>query len=551
MPDSQKASEKILPKPVVSRKPKRNLAWIWLVPIVAVLIGLSIVWSSYNKRGPTITISFGTANGLEVGKTQVRFRDVIIGIVKDIKLTDHRDGILAIVELQKEAQGFAQEGATFWVVKPRIGVGGVSGLNTLLSGSYIAVDATDPTNTEPNKKSFVGLETPPPLFNDQPGTAFKVKTRNLGSLEPGSPVYFKRIQVGLVTDYELDPSGDAVMVKVFVHAPYDKFVTRTTRFWNASGIDVNIGAQGVEVNTESLMSIVAGGLAFENFGTKADQKPVDKEQPFKLFDNIKEARNQPEGLMMPVVMKFAQSTKGLVKGAPIDFRGVDLGVVDDVQISFDPSTATFSTVVTGSLYFQRLGKEYERILDEKRNLEEVTKTMSDLVATGMRAQLRVGNILSGQLYITLAQFPDGKKLSVKPTLPFNMPTRPSESIEELQSQIGSIVSKLDKIPYEEIGSNLNIALKQFNQLVGNLDRGVAPELTRTLKQLTKVLENVDVLVAPDSALPQNMTIMLEELTRGLHSIRNFTDSLQTQPDSLIRGRNTKTYSRETLGAPNR
>jgi len=177
--------------------------------------------------------------------------------------------------------------------------------------------------------------------------------------------------------------------------------------------------------------------------------------------------------------------------------------------------------------------------------------MSELVSAGMRGQLRVGNILSGQLYITLAMFPDVKKMTVKPVLPFAMPTRPSDSIEQLQSQVGSIVAKLDKLPYEEIGANLNLALKQFNKLTGNVDKSVTPELVRTLKTLTKVLENFDGLVAPDSQLPQNVAIMLEELTRGLNSFRNLTETLQAQPDSLIRGHNIKNYSRETLGEKTR
>ena len=550
MPDAQSNLDKKLPQPIVTRKKRRNLAWIWLVPIVAVLIGLSIVWSAYNKRGPTITISFGAATGLEVGKTQVRYRDVVIGLVKDIKLSDQREGVIVTVELQKEAQGFAHETAKFWVVKPRIGAGGVSGLSTLLSGAYIAVDSAEPSNEKLTKKSFVGLENPPPIFNDQPGTSFAIKTNNLGSLESGSPVYYKRVQVGLVTDYALNKAGDAVIINVFVNAPYDKFVTKRTRFWNASGINVSFGAQGVEVNTESIASIVAGGLAFENFGL-VEGEPADKAVPFKLFDSIKDARSEPEGLTMPIVMRFAQSTKGLVKGAPIDFRGVDLGVIDDVQIDFDEKTATFATVVTGSLYFHRLGKEYERIVEQKRTVDEVTKTMSDLVAAGMRAQLRVGNILTGQLYVTLAMFPEVKRVSVKPSLPFAMPTRPSDSIEELQSQLGSIVAKLDKVPYEEIGNNLNTALKTVNHLTAGIDKSVAPELVRALKNANVVLEHADSLIAPGSELSQNISVMLEELTRGLHSIRSLTDTLQMQPDAILRGRNTKNYSRETLGAQNR
>lgn len=546
MPGSDSSAEKSFPKPVVSRKPKRNLAWVWLIPIIAALVGLSLIWSAYSKKGPQITISFHSASGLEVGKTQVRFREVVIGTVSDIKLNEKRDNVLVVVDLQKEAQGLAHEGSNFWVVKPRIGLGGISGLSTILSGSYIAVDSDNPINEKPNKTLFVGLENPPPIFNDQPGTKYILKTPDLGSLGPGSPLYFRRIQVGLVTDFKLEDSGSAVEVSIFVNAPYDKYVNAQTRFWNESGIDVSFGAQGLQINTESLMSIIAGGLAFDNFIPGKD--PAQKGQQFKLYDSRRAAELDPHGMAIPLVMRFDQSTKGLAKGAPIDFEGIDLGSVDKISLDFDPKSGKFFTMVYSTIYPERLGSLYELMLSDKRTAEDVVQTMSLLVNKGLRAQLRVGNLLTGQLYITVANFPAVAKASAKPQLPFAIPTVASDSFDKLQAQISSIIAKLDKIPYEDIGNQLNVALKQLNKATANIDKNVTPELSQTLKQIQKTLDNFDGLIAPGSPLPQNINIMVEELTRGIQSIRTLSDTLQTQPDSILRGRNTKNYSRETLGA---
>ena len=539
-------SQNPLPKPTVSRKPKRNLAWIWLVPIVAALVGLSLIWSAYNKKGPTITISFATANGLEVGKTQVRFREVVIGMVTDIKLNDQRDNVLVVVELNKDAQGLAHDGSQFWVVKPRIGIGGVSGLGTLLSGAYIAVDSDNPIKDKANKKTFIGLEVPPPIFNDQPGTNFVLNTPDLGSLGSGSPIYFRRIQVGLITDYKLNESGDSVQLNAFVYAPYDKFVSTGARFWNESGIDISVGAQGVQVQTQSLVSILAGGLAFDNFINTKDV--AKKNAEFKLYESRKAAQLDPHGMAIKLVMRFDHSTRGLSKGAPVDFEGIDVGSVDNIRLDFDPVKAVFFTMVDATIYPERLGDLYEMMLAEKRTAEDVVQTMSLLVNRGFRAQLKAANILTGQLYITLANFPKAPKASAKPTLPFMMPTLPADSLDKIQEQIASIITKLDHIPFQDIAKQLDNALKQLSIATANIDKNVTPQVTQSLKQVQKTLDNFDSLIAPDSQMTQNLNVLIEELTRSVQSIRAVTDSLQTQPDSILRGRNTKNYSRETLGA---
>ena len=472
MPE-QSISVSAKPLPRVGHRPKRNLAWVWLIPIVAAVVGASIIWSTLSKQGPRITITFQSADGLEEGKTQVRYRNVVIGTVKDIRLSDKLDNVLVDVELTDDATVFAHEGATFWVVKPRIGLGGVSGLSTLISGSYIEADTAKSRDAKPTKKNFVGLEQPPPIASDRPGKRFVLRAPDLGSLSPGSPIFYRRIQVGLVTGYRLAEERKAVDLDIFIDAPYDSYVNASTRFWDESGIDVTLSTDGMQINTQSLVSIIAGGLSFSSFG-KARALQDDK-HVFKLYDSRRSAEMVPEGVAIPILMRFDQPSRGLKAGAPVDFHGVHIGIINSVALDLDIMTRQFFTSVEATLYPERLGK--------------------------------------------------------------------------VQQQVTSIVAKLDKIPFESIGNELDTMIKQIRLLSVNLDKSVTPKLASTLNEIERATKNLNSLIAPGSPVVTSTETMLEDLKRSLKSLTNLTESLSANPDSLIRGRSSQPYSRDTLGAP--
>jgi paraquat-inducible protein B len=536
-----------LPQPRVSRKPKRNLAWVWLIPIIAALIGASIIWNTVSKQGPKISITFESASGLEVGKTQIRYRDVVIGMVKAIRLSPKRDGVIVDAELSKDAAGLAHSGTRFWIVKPRLGLGGVSGLSTLLSGVYIETDTSDALNKTSDQTNFVGLEEPPPITSDRPGSKFKLRASDLGSLGEGSPIFYRRIQAGLVTSYKLDKAGKFVDMEVFIDAPYDKYVSKSTRFWNESGVDFSIGPDGVQVNTQSLVSIISGGISFASFGKNED--PIKADDVFKLYDSQRAAELVPQGIAVPIAMRFDQPSRGLKIGANVEFQGVEIGIVNAVDLDFDPIKRKFFTRVSASLYPERLGTIYTDMKMVERTPEEVAKSLAVLSGGGLRAQLRSANILTGQLYIALADFPQVPKgIRYKTSLPFEMPTIPSDDLDKLQQNLSNIMAKLDKIPFDSIGKELNDTLKEFKVLTIDLNKQVTPKLASTLVQVESSFKNLDGLIAPGSPLPANIEAALEDIRRSLKSLRLLTDNLQSQPDSLIRGRSGQPYSRDTLGA---
>ena len=546
MPESSSQTGS-LPLPRVSRKPKRNLAWVWLIPIVAALIGLSIIWNSVSKQGPKISIVFESASGLEVGKTQIRYRDVVIGMVKAIRLSPKRDSVIVDAELSKDAAGLAHSGTSFWIVKPRVGLGGVSGLSTLLSGVYIETDTSDALSSQSDKTEFIGLEQPPPITSDRPGSKFKLRAPDLGSLGAGSPVFYRRIQVGMVTTFKLDSVGKFVDMDIFIDAPYDKYVNESTRFWNESGIDVTLSSDGVQVNTQSLVSLIAGGISFASFGKNVEVAKAN--EVFTLFDTRRAAELVPEGIAVPIVMRFEQPSRGLKIGANVEFQGVDIGIVNAVDLDFDPMKRKFFTRVAATLYPERLGTIYTDMKISDRTPEEVAKSLAIFAGRGMRAQLRSANILTGALYIALADFPQAPKgLRFKTELPFDMPTIPADDLDKLQQNLSSIMAKLEKIPFDSIGKELNETLKEFKVLTADFNKQVTPKLASTLVQVESSFKNLDSMIAPGSPLPANIDATIEDIKRSVNSLRVLTDSLQSQPDSLIRGRTGQPYSRDTLGA---
>ncbi|UOD49695.1 PqiB family protein [Orrella daihaiensis] len=534
------------PKPKVGQRSKRNLAWVWLIPAVAALTAASIVWREWSTRGPVIEISFTSASGIEEGKTQIKYRDVVVGLVTDIQLSKNRENVLITAQLDKDAEALASDQSQFWVVKPTIGVTGVSGLATLFSGAYIEADTKAEGNIKPNKFSFVGLETPPPITSDQPGTKFRLRASTLGSIQPGTPIYFLRIPVGVVTDYLLDKDGKHVDIDIFIDEPYDKYVNINTRFWNESGVQVGVGPNGLNVQVGSLASLLSSGISFGSFGV---ERPVPDSFIFKLFDNHQAAKSLPEGPSVPIVMRFDQSTRGLAVNAPIDFHGLHIGVVRSVELNLDQRDKSFFTEVKATLYPAMLGAAYEHIEVKERDPQTLAKLVQQAIDLGMRAQLREASLLTGGLYIELvnrAGTPAGEKFNG--TLPVSIPTVASQTLDDLQKQISDIITHIDKIPFERIGKELDASLKQLSEFGRSVNQTLTPELRQTLEKLQSTLTDVNRLLESGEELPAQAKQSIRDLDEVLRSARQFVDELRERPNSLLFGEPSTSYSRETLGA---
>jgi paraquat-inducible protein B len=525
--------------------PKRRWApqLIWIVPIVAVLAGAWLAVKTILERGPTITISFQTGEGLEAGKTKLKYKDVDIGLVREIALAEDRKRVVATAELDKGAADLLVEDTRFWAVRPRITAGGVSGLGTLLSGPYITVD---PGRAKEKRRDFVALDVPPIVTHEDPGREFILRAADLGSHDVGVPVYFRRLQVGEVVARELDKDGKGVSIRIFVHAPYDQYVTANTRFWNASGIDVALDANGVRVQTESLVSILIGGIAFQTPPDAGVAPVADANAVFNLFRTRDEALKRPDLHVEHFVLVFRQSVRGLSVGAPVEFRGVNIGEVVRIGAEFDPQAFNFVQPVEIRLYPERLrmrSRDAGASLPMPQTPEAALKRQQLFVEKGFRGQLRTGNLLTGQSYVALDFFPDAPKVKFDPfRRPLEIPTIPGQ-FEELEATVASILKKLDKVQYEQISADvrkvmatLDQTLKDADVLVKRLEAETTPELNRALEEGRRALKSADTALAAESPLQTDLRETLRELTRAAASIRTLADYLDRQPQSLLFGK---------------
>ena len=524
-----------LPRPVVRHR-RFNASLIWLVPVLAALVGLSLVISSWLQAGPTITISFQSAEGLDAGKTPVKYKNVVIGRVGKIHLSADHSHVLVKVALEKSAESFATQGTRYWVVRPRIGLGGVSGIDTLLSGAFIGVDVGD---SSAPADQFKGLETPPAVNHGAPGRGFVLHSDDLGSLDIGSPVYYRRIQVGRVVSYQLDPNGKGVSLQIFVDGPNDKFVTTATRFWNASGIDVSVGASGLKVNTQSLASVLAGGLAFQDPPGPHDSTPAPEDSEYTLFGDQAAAMAPPDGEPRYIRMRFEQSVRGLAVDAPVEFLGINIGKVVSIRLDYDEKAQRFPVVVGAVVYPQRLGNAYDKLealAKARGENQDLSQLMGRLVEHGLRAQARSGNLLTGQLYVALDFVPHAAPVAFDPNAkPLTLPTVPG-SFDKLQEQLAEIVDKLDKVPFDSIGKNLDQTLAGLNATLKQVNGQTLPEFKSTLQGVQKTMGTANDALSGDSPLQQNLGSTLQELQRMARSLRVLTDYLGGHPEALLRGR---------------
>lgn len=517
------------------RKRRFSISLVWLVPIVAALVGLSMVVNSWLRAGPQVNVSFQTAEGLEANKTQVKYKNVVIGTVTRIALSEDRTHVTATIDLDKSAEPFTREDTQYWVVRPRIGANGVSGVDTLLSGPFIGADAG---RSDVTKKDFVGLENPPPVTYGQRGKRFTLHTDDLGSLDIGSPVYYRRIQVGQVISYNLTEDGKGVDVQVFVSSPNDAFVTDDTRFWNASGIDVSVDASGLKVNTQTIPSILAGGIAFREPNYSPDAKPAPEHYEFTLYNDQQTALAPPSGEPRFIRLRFNQSLRGLAVNAPVEFLGVNIGRVVSVDLDYDPKTQRFPTTVGAVVYPQRLGSAHDKLVKQigGESEEQSAQLIKRLVEQGLRAQARTGNLLTGQLYIALDFDPKAAKVSFNPnSRPLEIPTVPG-GFDKLQEQLQAMVDKISKLPIDSIANNLNGSLNELQKTMKQVNGDVLPQMRGTLEELQNTLKTANETLDEDSPARHQINQAMDEVQRTARSVRVLTDYLSRHPESLIRGR---------------
>lgn len=525
-----------VPETTTVPKRRRRFSVVWIIPLIAALVALGIAVQRILMEGPTITIIFTKAEGLEAGKTFAKYKEVEIGHVTKIELSKDFQKVVVTAKINKSAAGLLVEDTKFWIEQPRASLSGVSGIGTLLSGNYIGVE---PGKASKERREFAGLDVPPTITVDQPGRRFVLQTATLGSIGNGSPLYYRQLNVGQVTGYDLAEDGSSVKIEVFVRAPYDKYVTAQTRFWQTSGINVSLGAEGISVHTQSVLSMLIGGIAFETPLSAENAKPAAEKTVFMLSNNRVEAMAKPETIATPYVLYFTEPVRGLNVGAPVTYLGLPIGEVTAIGLSYDTNKDRVRPRVDIVVYAGRfLAYVKSRDLEAKAKIKtERHAIMQNAVDRGLRAQLRSGNIVTGQLYVALDFFPDVHKVKIDWTKsPTELPVVPS-GLQDLQNKLNSIVAKVEKMSLEDISTDVKKLLATTDSVLKRIDGETLPEIKKTLEDLKRVLQSADAnLVGKDAPTQQQLRETLQELNRAAKGVSGLTEYLERNPEALIKGK---------------
>ena len=532
---------------------------VWLIPILTALIGVWLIVHTLADKGPLVTITFRTAEGIEIGKTRIKYKSLDIGLVEGVRFSSDFSRVEVRARLGKEAGHFLRRDTRFWVVRPTLSARGISGLGTLLSGSYIEIE---PGQGAP-QALFVGLESPPVVNADEAGKQITLMARKLGSIDRGSLIHFQGIVAGEVLGYEMANDYRSVLIHAFVKPPFDRMVRSNTRFWSASGLDLSVGPDGMRVKTESLQALLFGGIAFDTPDGQETGPDDIAGLVFTLHDDQKSILEQGFTEKVRFVMFFEDSVRGLTVGAPVEFKGIKVGSVIGVRLEYEERTGAFRIPVVVEL-------EPERILDRGERMKKAPRdAFQSLVKRGLRARLQTGSLLTGQLFIDLDMQPKAPiRLVGAGRTELELPTVMG-NLEQMTTQMKGIVDKLDKVDIVAIGSELQSTLKGTAAIANspNLDKTIA-DLAASLSSLRGILRKVDDraepitanleqalaaardalekskatmaavegVLSPESPMHDNAARLAQELSSTAKSLRSLVEMLERSPQSLLFGR---------------
>ena len=517
-------------KEALWQEKKKGISTVWIVPIVALIIGGWLFFQSWSQQGPEIVINFKSAEGIEAGKTVIKYKDVVVGHVNKVTFTKDLKRVEVVAELQKNMKPFLSENTRFWVVQAQLGVDRVQGLDTLLSGVYIVMD---PQKGEKRVREFQGLDQIPVVDSGEKGRTFILKADSIGSLSVGSPIYYKKLKAGSIASYKLDPDGKQVTIEAFIKSPFDQLLNDKTRFFNVSGISLSMNANGVDLQTESLVSVLMGGLAFENFVVHGIGKPIEENHTYKLYKDRKTAKEQHYSREIFFWVYTDDSVRGLSEGAPVEFKGVKIGEVVHYSLVGDANTAEFRIPILIKIEPERFDVIGNRHNGDSAHIPIFEK----LVQKGLRAQLQTGNLLTGEQFIDLNIYPDAPPAKIRHE--YNIYVIPSvpTTMASLKTDFKTVMKRISAIPFEEIGAHLNSSMEK-------IDTQTLPKVNQSFVEFSKLINDTNTLMNSarknyldaNAEINRKMLKLLDEMTRTTKSIKHLTDYLERHPESLIKGK---------------
>jgi paraquat-inducible protein B len=496
---------------------RRRLSLIWAIPIVSALIGGWLAWNTLRERGPLITITFESASGLTAGQSHVTHKDVVMGVVERIALSKDLQRVVVTVRMNRESEPLLTDKAQFWIVKPRFFAGALTGLETLVSGSYIEFQPSAAGGAP--ETHFAGLETPPVLTSDVPGHNFLLRASRLGNISLGSPVFYRDMDVGEVLGWDLGNMAETVTIHAFVRAPYDKYVHDNSRFWNASGASVALGPNGLQLKVESLRAVLLGGIAFDTPNQGRGFAESGDNHSFPLYDDEDAAESAAFARRLHFLAYFHSSVAGLAPGAAVTLHGIKIGEVRSVGLLYDKSIDRVVAPV-------RFAMEPERI--DELNLPsggDLDAKLASLVGHGLRVKLNSASLLTGQQQLALDIYPDAPPAKLEKLGDvYIIPVLPGGT-EDIVDSASALMAKLDAIPFQQLGDELSKTLAGANGLVN------APELRQSIASLHTTLADADTLVrnlnTASAPLAQKLPGIVAQLDSTAKRLNTLVGSMQS------------------------
>jgi len=540
-------------KPKISKRSGPSI--VWLIPLVTALVGGWLIARTLSEKGPEITISFRTAEGIEVGKTTIKYKNVNIGMVEGIQFSEDLKKVILRTEFKKGTENLLRRNTRFWVVRPELSIRGASGLSTLISGAYIEIE---PGQGSP-QRHFIGLEEKPVVTADEAGKKITLMADKLGSVDTGSPVYYQGMQAGEILGHELANDRRSVYIYAFIKDPFDQLVRGNTRFWNVSGMEISMNADGFKVKTESIASMIFGGVAFETPQSLERGNDDIDNLIFTLYQDHDDILEHAFTKKVNFVLFFDSSVRGLSIGAPVEFKGIKIGSVLDIRLEYDKNNTSFSIPVL-------IEVEPERIIEhDTQEVDNTDETLLNMAKTGLRARLQTGSLITGQLFVELDMFPEspvvmrGDGTSRYPELP----TIEAANFDAITKSVQNLVAKLDGIKFDKIGNELLGTLQGTNRIVNSPEiEGTVQDLEKAMASLRSILKKVDgsnikeaidaahvaldklgttltltnKILKPNSPLQYSVIQLSDELQETARSIRALVETLERNPQSLIFGK---------------
>lgn len=557
------------PAPPPAALRRRWLSPVWLVPLIAAAVAAYLGWQALAGRGAPVTVTFQTADGLSAGQTPVRYKAVQLGTVDEARLSDDMSHVVVRLRVSRQAARILTDHARFWVVRPRLAARGVSGLETIVSGVYIAVDPGPPGGKP--QTHFTGLEEPPGVRSDEPGRNYVLSADRIGSLGPGSPVFYRDLPVGEALSVSLPEVNGPARISIFVRAPYDQFVRTGTLFWNASGVTASYGAEGLHVEMESIQAVLAGGIAFTTPDSAADTPVAADRAEFPLYRGERDAAVSQHHDRIPLVTYFQGPVGGLDRGSSVTLYGIQIGVVTGVELRLNTPDGRPTVRVAMDIEPARM---FSR--DDRRTASDALDTIQKLVQNGMRAALETPSLLTAQPVVAFEFSPGAPTAALaKEGDAMVLPTR-GGGPANVMNALSDMADRLQRLPLEQIATRLDdlvstahdmIAgpelrdalaalsgtLRETQNLARTANTNLAPALRRlpqiandlqqTMSRANQAIDSVARSYGGDSDFRSDLQRAMAQIGDAARAVRLLADYLDRHPEAILRGRSDQAAGR--------